>query len=128
MDKAKRLTKSEALTHWQGLEDGRAPVQTMARVPYKHEGSTYAQDGIRLTGSRQFIDSVLAQLKPLLARENHTERLQLVYSQSSDRETGHPLSSWNCYIQVHERGGEAKIMNQLFGAVTYRPVPQSEGG
>ena len=115
--KAARLTKAQALDHWRGLSGYSGGDIKMRQVPYKHEGSTYAQDGIRLTGSREFIDSVLVSLKPLLARENNTERLQLVYSQSTDRETGRPLNSWNCYIQVHERGGEAKYMNTMYGLV-----------
>ncbi len=123
--KAERLTKAQALSHWAGLPDQRAPSQTMRPVPYKHEGSTYAEDGIRLTGSREFIDSVLAALKPLLGRENNLERLQLVYSQSTDRETGRPINGWNCYIQVHTRGREAQMVNALFGPVTYEPVPTS---
>lgn len=124
MDKAKRLTKAEALGHWRALPGNtRTPAQTMRKVPYKHEGSTYAQDGIRLTGTREFIDSVLATLKPLLDRENHVERLQLVYSQSTDRESGHPLASWNCYVQVHERGGEAQMLNTYFDRpISYEAV------
>ena len=126
MDKAERLTKKEALNHWVHIsKDTPLPAHTMQRVPYKHRGSTYAEDGIRLTGSRAFIDSMLNVLRPLLDRENATERLQLVYSESSDRETGLPTGSWNCYIQVHERGSEAQHFNQAYGAVTYDAVPTS---
>ena len=103
--------------HWRGLADQPSPAQTMRRIAYKHEGSTYDQDGIRLTGTRRFIDSVLALLQPLLARENGQERLPLVYSESTDRETGQPTGTWNCYVQVHERGPEAQHLNALFGTI-----------
>ena len=117
MATAERLKKSEALDHWRNLKDQPQPAGVMHRVPYKHVGSTYDQDGIRLTGSRQFIDSVLYQLRPLLERENNTERLQLVYSESTDRDTGQPTGTWNCYIQVHERGAEAKYLNTMYGRI-----------
>ena len=110
------LKKAEMLDHWRNLPDTTpGPVKTMRTVAYKHEGSTYAEDGIRLTGSRQFIDSVLVALKPLLGRENAIERLQVVYKESSDRETGQDLGSWNCYIQVHQRGSEAQYLNLMYG-------------
>ena len=110
------LKKAEFLEHWKGLPDTTpGPALTMQSVPYKHEGSTYAEDGIRITGSRKFIDSVLVTLKPLLARNNAVERLQVVYKESSDRETGADLGSWNCYIQVHQRGGEAQYLNLAYG-------------
>jgi len=46
----------------------------------------------------------LSRLKDLLVYENVDTRLQVVYKKSSDRESGKQLKSWNCYIQVHERG------------------------
>jgi len=107
------MRKSEMLNHWQGIE----PNQTIkiGVVPYKHQGSTYAEDGIRITGSTEFIDSVLSRLKDLLNHENGNTRLQVNYQESKDRGTGAALGSYNCYIQVHERGGEAKMINAMFG-------------
>lgn len=106
-----RLTKAQALAHWRALGTQPSPAATMRQVAYKHRGSTFDEDGIRLTGSRAFIDSVLAALTPLLARENDRERLQLVYAESTDRDSRNPTGAWTCYIQVHERGGEAQAMN-----------------
>jgi len=107
------MKKAQILDHWNGIE----PNQDIKinQVPYKHQGSTYAEDGIRLTGSRVFIDSVLSRFKDLLNHENGNTRLQLNYQESKDRQTGHPTGSYNCYIQVHERGGEAKMVNAMFG-------------
>ena len=120
--KPERLTKAEALDHWVHISK-ETPLPRPSAVPYKHQGSTYAEDGIRITGSREFIDSMLNVLRHLLERENAHERLQLVYSESADRETGLPTGTWNCYIQVHERGREAKMMNEIFGNVTSYKVP-----
>lgn len=105
------MKKAAILEHWQAIEEGQ-PIE-MEMVPYKHTGSTYAEDGIRLTGTMAFIDSVLSNLKPLLKAENGSTRLQLNYQESKDRETGEPTGSYNCYIQVHERGGEAKHFNRM---------------
>ena len=106
------MRKNEMLSHWNELEKNK-PILPFP-VPYKHKGSTYDQDGIRITGTKEFIDSVLSNLKMLLAYESNTTRLQVVYQESKDRETGIPTGTYNCYIQVHERGSEAKAMNTAF--------------
>ena len=111
------MRKAQFMEHWQKIE----PNQKIKidSVPYKHKGSTYAQDGIRITGSTEFIDSVLSRLKDMLGHENHSTRLQVNYQESKDRHTKAPMGSFNCYIQVHERGHEARIMNQRYGRVSY---------
>ena len=118
------MLKAETLDHWRGIE----PDQVIAITPveYKHTGSTYAEDGIRLTGSPEFIDSILSRLKDLLEYESDTTRLQLVYKQSQDRETQQPIAGYNCYIQVHERGGEAIIMNGIMSRVKERQAAREE--
>ena len=112
------MKKEQMLEHWKDLE----PNQTIkvTPVPYKHRGSTYAEDGIRITGNPQFIDSVLSYLKPLLNYEGVETRLQVVYQGSKDRETGADLGSHNCYIQVHERGHEAKMFGAFLEGVKKR--------
>jgi hypothetical protein len=99
------MKKAEILAHWKSLS-GRQEL-AVRPVPYQHQGSTYDQDGIRITGTRAFIDSVLSRLSDLLAFENGRTRLQVSYQPASDRETGRPLGSWSCYAQVRERGAQA---------------------
>ena len=106
------MKKAEFLLHWQGIEPNQAIK--VSPVAYKHTGSTYDEDGIRLTGSTKFIDSVLSRLSDLLAHESNCTRLQVVYKQSTDRKTGVLMDSFNCYVQVHERGGEAAAINSAF--------------
>ena len=113
MRKPKTLPKKAFLEHWTHIKPDQDLIPRP--VPYKHEGSTYTEDGIRITGTRQFIDSVLSNLKALLAYEAPNTRLQVVYKQSTDKETRAPINSWNCYIQVHTRGREAQMVNALFG-------------
>ena len=105
------MKKKEMLLHWNAIEQGQ-PLQP-APVPYKHTGSTYDEDGLRITGSREWIDSVLSRIGDLLKFENGSTRLQVVYKESTDRKTKQPLDSFNCYIQVHERGREGQIMHSI---------------
>ena len=105
------MKKAQFLDHWQEIEENQNIK--ISPVVYKHQGSTYAEDGIRLTGSMEFIDSVLSQLKDLLNHENGSTRLQVVYKESTDRHTQEALDSFNCYVQVHERGGQAKMANMI---------------
>lgn len=117
---AKRLLKQEFLEYWAELEPGQELPITP--VPYEHTGSTYSEDCIRITGSRDFVDAVLSRFKDLLQREAAKTRLHVTYQEIVDRDLGIPTGSWAAYIQVHERGREAKIANSLFGNVTYQPV------
>jgi hypothetical protein len=56
--------KAEILAHWKSLT---CPLElTPCPVPYRRQGSTYDQDGVRITGSRAFIDAVLSRLTDLL--------------------------------------------------------------
>jgi hypothetical protein len=99
------MKKAVILAHWQSLP--RQQKLAPRPVPYRHEGSTYDQDGIRITGSRAFIDAVLSRLTDLLEFEKGRTRLQVSYQEATDKDDGRPLGSWSCYIQVHERGGQA---------------------
>ena len=97
------MEKKPFLKHWSNL---RANQKLIPRpVRYTHEGSTYAEDGVRITGGKAFVDSVLSRLKDLLPYEGEETRLQVVYKKSTDRESGKTLTSYYCYVQVHQRGG-----------------------
>jgi hypothetical protein len=103
LDKEDLVEKEPFLRHW---AKQRANQRLNPKpVRYTHEGSTYAEDGIRITGRKAFVDSVLSRLKDLLQFESEETRLQVVYKKSTDRESGKTLTSYNCYVQVHARGG-----------------------
>lgn len=125
-----RLNKKQALEHWRNLPD--QSVKTPDPIAYKHRGTTYGADGIRIEGTREFIDSILAQLKPLLDSENGTTRIALNYQEVEARE-GKPndfAGNWVCYVKVHERGHEAQIMNSRFSksrnAENYHDHPEAD--
>jgi len=110
------MKKNQFLNYWRGLQAQQA-VKPQP-IAYKHEGSTYDEDSIRLTGSRQFIDSVLSRLQDLLDFENGSTRLQVVYKETLDRETKQVIpDAFNCYVQVHERGYQAKMLNHFIDTV-----------
>ncbi len=112
------MKKAEVLERWRGLE----PNQHLKpdAVPYKHTGSTYDECGIRITGTTKFIDSVLSRLKDLLEYEGSDTRLALVYQEAVERKTQVPTGSYSAYIQVHERGPEAKAMNAFLEGIKRR--------
>ena len=122
-----RLTKAEALNHWRNLPN--QGLQMPDSIPYKHRGTTYGADGIRIEGTQQFIDSVLAQLKGLLHGENTDTRLALNYQQVESRE-GKPnvfAGNWVCYVKVHERGSEAQMVNAFVSGIAGKEVIASRG-
>ncbi len=100
------MTKAQMLARWRGLSDTPPCPRPIA---YKHTGPAYAEDTIRLTGSMEFIDSILSQLAELLGYESGQTRLQVSLQQSMVKGTGQILPSFNCYISVRERGPQARI-------------------
>ena len=74
-------TKSEIISYWRNLRPD-LPV-LMRSIPYTHRGSTYGEDGIRITGSPKFIGSVLARVKEILNYEGTETKLSVAYRQTA---------------------------------------------
>lgn len=93
-------------------------------IPYKHQGTTAGEDGIRIMGSREFIESALIRLgvQDILANENTQTRLQVTYSEAMNRKEGTVTGGWVCYIQVRERGNEAKMANAIASSMAGKEV------
>jgi len=110
-----RLTKAAALTHWRQLAPN-APL-TPKPIAYKQTGSTYGADGIRIEGTRDFIDAVLGRLQELQQFENSRTRLAVNYQQVEPREgkSNTFAGNWVCYLKVYERGDEARILHARYG-------------
>ncbi len=60
-------TKSQVMQMWQNVRSN-LPI-TPKPISKLHRGNRYDQDGIRITGSPQFIASVLSRLKDLMTYE-----------------------------------------------------------
>lgn len=104
-----KATKEEIIAYWHNLRAD-TPIQ-MNPIEYKHKGSTYGEDGIRLTGSPQFITSVMARLKEVLNFETPTSKLSVTYRQTespSKVAMGEGKTSYVFYVSSRQRGNNAK--------------------
>lgn len=100
-----KISKDQIIKNWQSIN----PETPIALTPISkdHKGSTYGEDGIRITGNPQFINSVLGKIKPLLNYETPTTKLVLSYRETqspSQVERGNLKKSYVFYVQVKERG------------------------
>ena len=104
-----KATKDEIMAFWKELRPD-SPIQ-MRPIEYDHKGSTYGEDGIRLTGSPQFISSILAKTKQLLAYETPTTKLAVTYRQTespSQMAMGQGKTSYVFYVSARQRGDGSK--------------------
>ena len=116
------MKKDEALDIWSNLEPNQDPFAVMTPIPYKSECSTYGADGIRLCGSREFIEACLSNLKPILQGENNNTRLQLTWNEVKPTEINGEMKNFRnakenamvCYVQLRERGNKAAQVNNFF--------------
>lgn len=105
-----KASKAQILKYWKTL-GGEQPIP-MKAIKYDHKGSTYGEDGIRITGSPNFIQAVLGKLRELLRYEGPETKLGVVYRQtfSKKREAmGLSPISFVFYIQARERGKKRKF-------------------
>lgn len=80
------------------------PIQ-LTPISYEHKGSTYAEDGVRITGSKEFIASVLSRLKEFLNFEGPQAKLQLVFRETESPSSPEPGKvSYVFYVQSRQRG------------------------
>lgn len=104
-DKKWKASKEEIINYWKGLRPD-TPIQ-MQPIEYNHKGSTYDQDGIRITGTPQFITSTLARLKEILSFENQGVKLSVTYRETespSNLSMGQSKTSYVFYVSTRKRG------------------------
>lgn len=100
-----KASKDDVIQYWKTLRPD-TPI-AVRPIPYEHKGSTYGQDGVRITGSPQFIATVLAKLKEFMNYESTATKLALSYRETKSPSLsaeGIANTSFVCYIQVKERG------------------------
>jgi hypothetical protein len=97
-----KASKEEIVNFWNSLTAGQNIA--VKPIPYDHEGSTIQEDGIRITGTKEFISSVLSRLKDFLPFENPNTKLMLAYRQNPRSFLPGSKNSYIFYIQVMERG------------------------
>lgn len=69
--------KPQILQMWKNLRSD-VPI-LVTPISGGGEGSTYGEDGIRITGSWAFISAILARLKELAGYENPQIKLRLIF-------------------------------------------------
>ena len=97
-----KAKKQQIQGFWAGLKPN-LPLK-MDAIPYDHKGSTILQDGIRITGSKEFIASVLSRLKEFLLYENPNSKLVISYRQQAKSLIQGNRDSYLFYLQVKNRG------------------------
>lgn len=110
MTKPISLKKQDILDRWDASDPDIPPP--LIPIDTDHKGSTYAEDSFRVTGSQEWIDWVLARLKPLLEFDGNGSRLQPMYMQTSKRfmgpegkiVTGELTGSYAFYFKCVSRG------------------------
>jgi len=93
-------TKDEILSLWKSLKD--RPIRPNP-IPYYHKGTTYGQDAIRITGTGDFINSVLGRVKDLMYYESPGTNLDVSYEQMVDKSDQPVPGKYVCYIKVRQR-------------------------
>jgi hypothetical protein len=94
--------KDEILKFWKSMIPN-LPL-ALNPIPSDHKGTTIQEDGIRITGSKEFIASVLSRLKDFITFENPNEKLVVSYRQSPKSFVKGNKNSYSFYLQVKERG------------------------
>jgi hypothetical protein len=94
-------SKKEVLQMWQSLKGG--PIVMRPIVNY-HKGTRFRSDGIRLTGSFQFIQSVLSRFKDLMAYESSPgTKVDVELRQINDMPGMETGPSYVCYIYIEQK-------------------------
>lgn len=100
--KAKR---DQILQHWAKLPPNlQIKVEPISSV---HRGTRYRSDGIRLTGSPQFINAVLSRIKDIMAYENPETQVEVEFEQISSAKGFDPkydTPKYVMYVHVAQRG------------------------
>jgi hypothetical protein len=102
--------KQDILQMWKSLQPD-IPVHMEPLTP-SQEGqnqSSYGEDGIRITGSKNFIAGVLAKLKEIIGYENDYTRLRLVFKGvDAERVSRKDRQNYVFYINLQPRGRKRK--------------------
>lgn len=95
--------KEDVMKMWKNLRSD-MPI-FMSPLSKRVKGSTFGEDGIRITGSFQFITGVLSRLKELLAYENPNTKLRIIFRGIDKKRDADPTKeSYVFYLNLEQRG------------------------
>jgi hypothetical protein len=98
-----KASKKQILNFWSKLPEN-MPLVADKPIPSRYQGQTYSYDGMRITGTSQFINSIMSKIKDIVKFDDNNTKLNLIYRQQVDKNTDYPLpNSFVFYVQVRER-------------------------
>ena len=101
-----KAKKSDVLKFWHMLME--LPIFPKP-ISTRHRGSAYNQDAIRITGTSDFINSILSRMKDFLRYQgNPGVDLDVDYRQIVDKYDRPVPAKYVCYIRLREK----KIVNK----------------
>ena len=99
-----KAKQDDVIRMWKDLRPD-TPVM-MSPVSKLHQGSRYAEDGIRITGSSSFINSVIGKLKGILAQESPAVEVDVEFRQIADKVgANRHIPKFVFYVHLNEKGG-----------------------
>ena len=103
-----RAKKSEILALWQSLKPG-MPLH-IDPIPVIKKGSRYDADGIRITGTATFINTVLSRFKDMLEYESSPYlKLDVEYQEILKNKAPNKEPRYVCYIHVVQREKKSNL-------------------
>ena len=109
-----KARRKDVITFWQGLQPN-LPLQPNP-VSKQHKGTKFREDGIRITGSSIFINSILSHIKDFLRFESDPQtKLEVEYRQIEGK-SGQPMdgTAYACYVYVLR---DEETVRKMLGAV-----------
>lgn len=102
-----KSNKAEIISHWSQLTP-RGPIPITPK-PHDHYGTSLDEDTIRVTGSQQFIDAILARLRELIQLETQDTELEVRYEKSRYEHAGSNVPNFQFYCSVKYKNPARKI-------------------
>ena len=103
----KRYSKDEIISHWSKLTvRGIIPITPK---PHNHYGTSLDEDTVRVTGSREFVDAIMARLKEFLQFETQETELEVRYEQSKYEHAGSVTPNFQFYCSTKYKNPAKKI-------------------
>jgi hypothetical protein len=102
-DKPWSAKKSEILNFWKNLRGDIPVIITPMREKGDGHYQSYGEDGLRVTGSWEFISSILGRLKEILAYENPQTKLRLVFRGVDKSHSRPDKQTYVFYVNLQQR-------------------------
>jgi len=99
--------KDEIISHWKSLTASN--IIPVTPKPHDHYGTSLDEDTIRVTGSKEFIDSIMVRLKEFLQFETAETELQVKYNASKYEHAGGTSPNFHFYCSVQYKNRSKKI-------------------